>query len=95
MSCSGQPAPASSPERLPEAHTAFGILVIVPTDATNDVSDRFYNAFAHAACRVCVTVANSEAMIGMNDRFYGVFAHTACRICVTVANSDAMIDVND
>ena len=31
-SCSGQRAPASSPERLPEAHTAFGIRVIVATE---------------------------------------------------------------
>ena len=61
----------------------------------NDVRDRFYNALAHAACRVCVIVANSDAMIVANDRFYNAFAHTACRICVTVANSEAMIDVND
>ena len=58
-------------------------------------NDRFYNAFAHTACRICVTVANSKAMSHVNDRFYGVFAHTARRICVTVANSKAMIYMND
>ena len=60
-----------------------------------DVNDHFYNAFAHLALRIPVTVPKSDATIDVNDDFHSVFVHLALRILMTVAKSDVMIDVND
>ena len=59
------------------------------------MNDYFYNAFAHLALRIPVTVAKSDATTDVNDDFHNVFVHLALRILVTIAKSDVMIHVNE
>ena len=59
------------------------------------MNDYFYNAFAHLALRIPVTVAKSDATIDVNDDFHIVFVHLALPIPRTVAKSDVMIHVNE